>query len=50
LKKLRDKIQRAKDGLEDILDETAEEDVNGNGAANDSDDNVAFWCVFLEST
>ena len=47
LKKLRDKIQRAKDGLDDILndDENAEEDVNGNGAANESDDNVAFWCV-----
>ena len=48
LKKLRDKIQRAKDGLDEILndDENAEEDVNGNGAANESDDNVAFWCVF----
>ena len=55
VKKLREKIQRAKDGFDDVFhnegnqvgDENADEDLNGNGAANESDDNVAFWYVFI---
>lgn len=41
LKKLREKISCAKDGLEYVdIDET---EINGNGDPNESDDNIAFW-------
>ena len=43
LKKLREKISCAKDGLEYVDIESQGAELNGNNDPNESDDNVAYW-------
>ena len=47
LKRLRDKIFRAKEGLEEVdYNDNPEEEQNGNAKVNESDDST-FWSVFV---
>ena len=43
MKKLREKISCAKDGLEYVDIESQAAELNGNNDPNESDDNVAYW-------